>query len=117
MSEIRTRSVSGQFNQMAICSHCDRDASQTRMTRYCIHAVDHTPMLCDECYGLATRVDDFDKLTADLTDAERTTVILAMMKMNDLEGLPFREREQRLKQWDRNPRCPDCGSSQHFECP
>lgn len=33
----------------AVCSQCDRDASETSVSRYCIHAVDGTPLLCDDC--------------------------------------------------------------------
>jgi hypothetical protein len=46
---ITFRRVPGHFNPMAVCSRCDRDATQTRMTRYCIHAIEHAPLLCDDC--------------------------------------------------------------------
>lgn len=49
MAEIKFRSAAGHFNPMAVCSTCDRDATQTRISRYCIHAIEHTPLLCDEC--------------------------------------------------------------------
>lgn len=43
------RAVKGQFNPMAVCSQCDRDATQTRMSRYCIDAIADKPFRCDEC--------------------------------------------------------------------
>lgn len=50
VSIIKFRTVPGQFNKMAVCSACDRDATQTRMTRYCLSTGrDAVPLLCDQC--------------------------------------------------------------------
>lgn len=47
---IRFRRVKGQFNRMAVCEGCERDATKTRITRYCISALPpYPPLLCDEC--------------------------------------------------------------------
>lgn len=47
---IEKRKVAGHHNPMAVCSTCDRDATQTRMTRYCTAAMGLHPVLCDECF-------------------------------------------------------------------
>lgn len=46
---IRAREVKGQFNRMAVCDGCNRDATQTRISRYCIAALTGAPLLCDDC--------------------------------------------------------------------
>ena len=46
---IEKRSIPGEHNAMAVCLSCDMDATQTRISRYCIHALDGTPLLCDTC--------------------------------------------------------------------
>lgn len=50
---IEFRRVGGQHNQMAVCAQCRRDALETRITRYCIAAVEHAPLLCDVCVEAA----------------------------------------------------------------
>lgn len=44
------RQVAGYFNAMAVCGKCDRDATQTRISRYCVDLLARGPYLCDECY-------------------------------------------------------------------
>lgn len=46
-----TRRVPGHFNAMAVCSQCRRDATETRMTRYCLAAIGLEPLCCDECHA------------------------------------------------------------------
>lgn len=41
--------VLGHLNEMALCKGCDRDATQTRITYYCVDALNGGPYLCDEC--------------------------------------------------------------------
>lgn len=43
------RNVQGEHNPMAVCRKCDRDATQTRVSYYCIDVIDGGPYLCDEC--------------------------------------------------------------------
>lgn len=43
------RTVPSQFNQMAVCRRCDRDALETRISFYCVDAINGGPHLCDEC--------------------------------------------------------------------
>lgn len=47
--EIEFINLPGQHNPIAVCSDCRRDATQTRISRYCIAALNHTPLLCDQC--------------------------------------------------------------------
>lgn len=48
---IRTRFRPDIGVRLAICEGCDRDASETRITRYCISALPpYPPLLCDECW-------------------------------------------------------------------
>gem|GEM_PF-6151514 len=48
-SSITKRHAPGHYNQMAVCSQCDRSATQTRITRYCEAAMTGNPLLCDDC--------------------------------------------------------------------
>lgn len=41
--------VLGHLNEMALCKGCDKDATQTRITYYCVDALNGGPYLCDEC--------------------------------------------------------------------
>jgi hypothetical protein len=41
--------VFGEFNEMALCTRCNKDATKTRITYYCVDAVNGGPYLCDEC--------------------------------------------------------------------
>ena len=42
--------VKDQHNPMAICTQCGRHALQTKMSRYCIAAIEGNNR-CDECYS------------------------------------------------------------------
>ncbi len=46
---ITYRTVPGQWNQMAVCSACSRDASEVRMSWFVQYAIEQTPLLCDDC--------------------------------------------------------------------
>ena len=50
MNEIKLQSVKGYFNLMAVCSKCNKNATQVKISRYCLSALYHTPLLCDICY-------------------------------------------------------------------
>jgi hypothetical protein len=39
----------GHFNAMALCTGCDKDATQTRITYYVLDALNGGPYRCDEC--------------------------------------------------------------------
>lgn len=43
------RKVPGEHNGMAVCQECDKDATQTRISHYCVDAINGGPYLCDEC--------------------------------------------------------------------
>lgn len=45
------RDAKGRVFSAAVCSSCRRDASQTKMTRYCEHAMEHSPLRCDDCHN------------------------------------------------------------------
>lgn len=51
LPSIAFREVEGYFNPMAICAGCERDATQTSISRYCIAAISGEPLLCDDCDG------------------------------------------------------------------
>lgn len=53
--ERKYRAVPGYFNQMAVCSICDRDATETRMSFYCIDCIEDQPFRCDECRNSESR--------------------------------------------------------------
>lgn len=43
------RQVEGEFNKMAVCHKCNRDATESRMSTYCLACVDDKPFTCDGC--------------------------------------------------------------------
>jgi hypothetical protein len=49
--------VPGHFNEMALCKGCNRDATQTRITYYCVDALNGGPYLCDECRAKPSKED------------------------------------------------------------
>lgn len=46
---MKKRSVPGYYNLMVVCSSCDRDATQTQFSYYCVDAVTQKHYKCDEC--------------------------------------------------------------------
>jgi len=67
------RRVPKQFNPMAVCARCDRDATQTRMSRLCVFAVQpHSDFLCDECHEKETMMEVVAN-SADLLDDRPAT--------------------------------------------
>lgn len=50
---IKKRPVQGHFNPMAVCDRCNRDATQTRITRYCDAVITGQPLVCDSCVDIA----------------------------------------------------------------
>lgn len=46
---IEYRRIKGQFNRMAVCSGCGKDALQTRITGFCQAAMTGAALLCDRC--------------------------------------------------------------------
>jgi hypothetical protein len=51
LPSIAFRKVEGHLNPMAVCTCCERDATQTRISRYCIAAISGDSLLCDDCEG------------------------------------------------------------------
>lgn len=49
----RYRYVAGQFNRMAVCSICDQDATQTRMSFCCIDLIGDVDFRCAACRGVS----------------------------------------------------------------
>lgn len=43
------RTVPNEYNEMAVCQECHMDATQTRISYYCVDAINGGPYLCDEC--------------------------------------------------------------------
>ncbi len=49
MKQWPKRHVAGHFNEMALCTRCDRDATQAPFTHYVEQAINRGPYLCDDC--------------------------------------------------------------------